>query len=153
MKLPLFRRPVPNAPAPAPRPAAGILLTHTDRHGQPWVLLGQRSRRLGGTWCNIGGSLEPGEAALAGALREFHEELGIDVTALVGGTIVAVIDDCGTPLKPYTLFVIDVPKAFDDAVLGWENDDLAWFHPDDVATLNLHDKFAGAWATLRARCA
>ena len=69
-----------------PRPAAGLLLRYTDRDGV-WYLLGKRHRRLGDTWANIGGSLKPGEDPLAGALREFEEELGIDPARLANATI------------------------------------------------------------------
>jgi 8-oxo-dGTP pyrophosphatase MutT (NUDIX family) len=143
----LFRRPDPTVPRH--RPAAGILCRHTDRYdGSVWWLLGQRApRRLGGTWANIGGSLESGETPLVGAAREFHEELGIPVANLAGARIATVLE-CGTPERPYTLFVLDVPVCFDDAVLGWENDDVAWWRTPDVATLDLHPKFALAWATL-----
>lgn len=135
------------APRP-PRPAAGLLLRYTDpADGTVWFLLGKRARRLGGTWSNIGGSLERGEDALAGALREFDEELAVGAARLVGSTIAAVID-CGDEQVPYTLFVLDVPLCFDDADLSWENDDLVWFRADAVPTLNLHRGFARAWATL-----
>lgn len=128
-----------------PRPAAGLLLRYTDNEGA-WYLLGKRHRRLGGTWANIGGSLKRGEAPLAGAIREFHEELAVDVAGL-GATIADVIE-CGDSAVPYTLFVLDVPTWFDDAELSWENDQLCWWHADEIGALALHAGFARAWATL-----
>lgn len=131
---------------PRPRPAAGLLLRHTDAEGT-WVLLGLRAPELGGTWSNIGGSLDRGEDPLAGALREFTEELDLPVSRLAGATLATTIQS-GDEWVPYTLFVLDVPVAFDDARLQWEHDDLAWFHADDVHTLDLHRGFARAWVTL-----
>jgi 8-oxo-dGTP pyrophosphatase MutT (NUDIX family) len=139
-----------DVPAPtrgrAPRPAAGLLLRYVDFEGT-WVLLGKRHRNLGGTWANIGGSLDPGEHPLAGALREFHEELAVPAHRLTGARIAAVVD-CGTPDRPYTLYVLDVVAPFDDARLSWENTDLFWVHSDDVCTYDLHPGFARAWAKL-----
>lgn len=133
---------------PKPRPAAGVLCRYTDADGEQWWLLGERAPRLGGTWANFGGSLEPGEHPLAGAMREFDEELSIRAADLVGSTIVAVVDDCGTDERPYTLFVIDVPAAFDNGILQWEHTDAAWWPTDEVAALSLHRGFARAWSTL-----
>lgn len=129
-----------------PRPAAGLLLRYTDHEGD-WYLLGKRHRRLGGTWANIGGSLHPGEAPLAGAIREFREEVAIDVAGLIGATIADVIK-CGDSAVPYAMFVLDVPVCFDDAELSWENDELYWFHSGEVDGLHLHPGFALAWTTL-----
>lgn len=155
MRLPLFRPARPAAPR-GPRPAAGLLLTHVDRHGVAWILLGKRCRQLGGTWANIGGSLDPGEAPLVGALREFHEELNVPAAALVGSMIMQVIES-GTAEKPYSLFVLDCPVVIDDAELGWENDDLAWFRADEVDRLarkgRLHPRFALAWTYLKGTAA
>jgi 8-oxo-dGTP diphosphatase len=134
----------PAAKPKPPRPAAGLLLRCSDFEGD-WYLLGLRAEVLGGTWSNIGGSLHSGEHPLVGALREFDEELSVPAAELVGGRIAQVID-CGTDRVPYTLFVVDVPRRFDDAVLGWENDDLYWFHESEVPTLDLHAGFARAWA-------
>ncbi len=128
------------------RPAAGLLLRYTNQDGA-WYLLGKRHRRLGGTWANIGGSLKPGEAAIRGAMREFQEELAVDVTELAGAEIADVLE-CGTERVPYTLFVLDVASWFDNAELSWENDELYWWHADDIATLTLHAGFARAWAEL-----
>lgn len=147
LRYPKFRRPAYRGfrdKDRPPRPAAGLLLRHTDADGT-WFLLGRRARSLGGTWSNIGGSLNRGEDALAGAIREFAEETSIPAARLTAGRLVASIE-CGTDRVPYTLFVVDVPVAFDDAVLSWENTDLAWWHVDDVPTLEVHDGFARAWS-------
>lgn len=137
----------PRRPALAPQPAAGVLCRYTDHEGT-WILLGLRAPFLGGCWANLGGSLDAGEEPLTGALREFHEETLLPVAALVGATISAVLD-CGDAAKPYTMFVLDVPRYFDGMDCGWEHDDLAWWHTDDVADQRLHPKFAAAWAELQ----
>lgn len=137
------RRPDPSGP----RPAAGLLLRYTDHEGV-WYLLGKRHRRLGGTWANIGGYLKPGETPLVGAQRECLEEIGIDVAWLTGVSISHVLE-CGDPAVPYTLFVIDVVTCFNNAELSWENDELYWWHADEIKALPLHPGFARAWDKLR----
>lgn len=136
-----------------PRPAAGLLPRYTDADGH-WWLLARRCRHLGGTWSNIGGSLEPDEHPLIGALREFHEETAIGASRLAGR--VAGVYDCGALIErdaPYHLFVLDVAEAFDDAELGWENDALSWFTTDRVDDLarrgRLHDGLAAVWPLIR----
>lgn len=135
------------APGPhRPRPAAGLFLRNTDRDGA-WYLLGKRHPRLGGTWANIGGSLKHGQDPLAGAIREFHEEVGIDLTGIPDAEITEVVD-CGTRLVPYTMFVVNTTERFGDVELSWENVALCWWHQDEVDSLQLHEGFARAWAFL-----
>src|SRR5947208_10470494 len=57
--------------------AAGLLLTDPDRTG---VVLQHRSPRVhqGDTWGVPGGAIDAGEDAVAAALREAHEEAGIE---------------------------------------------------------------------------
>jgi 8-oxo-dGTP pyrophosphatase MutT (NUDIX family) len=148
LTLPLFSARPTQRRARAPRPAAGLLIrTHTD--GADWYLLGKRTRTLGGCWSNFGGSLEPGEHPLAGALREFDEEAAVGAAALVGCTVAAVIDS-GTPEVPYTLFVLDAPPHLLDVevALQWEHDDVAWFRADAISDLHLHHGFRRAWVAL-----
>lgn len=90
----------------------------------------------------------PGEDPLAGALREFEEELGIDPSRLANASITDVLE-CGDARVPYTMFVLDVPDCLDDAKLSWENVSLYWWHADEVHSLRLHKGFARAWATIR----
>ena len=64
---------------PAPRPAA-VLIGIVDRPAAPSVLLTTRATQLrnhAGQISFPGGSLEPGESPLAGALREAREEIGL----------------------------------------------------------------------------
>ncbi len=70
--------------ADAPLRAAAVLIAVTDRpaHAEgPGVLMIQRPttmRAHPGQAAFPGGKLDPGESAVAAALREAHEELGID---------------------------------------------------------------------------
>jgi len=52
-----------------------------ERDGR--FLLIQRSRyvRAPGMWCFAGGTIEPGESPADAVVREFHEELGMTVSA------------------------------------------------------------------------
>ena len=47
------------------------------------------------------------------------------------------------------MFVVDVAAYFEDAELSWENDDLCWWHSDEIDALDLHTGIAGASAKLR----
>ncbi|KAJ2908674.1 hypothetical protein GGI21_002651 [Coemansia aciculifera] len=62
--------------------AAVLLLLLASKSGQPSVLFEERQRRLlahGGEVCFAGGKADPGDATLVHtALRETHEELGLD---------------------------------------------------------------------------
>jgi 8-oxo-dGTP pyrophosphatase MutT (NUDIX family) len=60
---------------------AAVLAAITERDGEPGVLLLHRlsnMRSHPGQIAFPGGKIDPGETAIEGALREAHEELGID---------------------------------------------------------------------------
>jgi 8-oxo-dGTP pyrophosphatase MutT (NUDIX family) len=64
--------------------------------GGPAVLLTRRAPRLrahGGQWALPGGRLEPGESSVDAALRELHEELGLDLAV---GHVLGILDDYPT---------------------------------------------------------
>lgn len=141
---------IATTPAPKPpRDGAGVLLRHTDADGT-WVLLGRRCNRLGGTWANLGGSLDRDEDALAGALRELSEEMLIGASALIGGTIAQVVTTGKSDGGTYTLFVIDVvdaPRLPRRRDLPWEHTDVAWWHESDLHEMDhLHAGFAACWS-------
>src|SRR3954454_19434603 len=63
-----------------PRPAA-VLVPLFEEDGETRVILTRRAAHLRSHTGEVsfpGGRLEPGEGALAGALREAHEEIGLD---------------------------------------------------------------------------
>lgn len=119
------------------RGAAGLLLADRGR-----VLLQLRARwaHQGGTWSIPGGARETGESYDDAALREAHEELGVDADAVeVRGGYVAT---CGGWTYRTVLAV-----PLDGLVLAdrSESDAHRWVPADDVAALPLHPSFRTAW--------
>lgn len=94
-----------------------------------YVFLIQRSDD--GTWCQPGGTVEPGELAIDAARREVLEELGYQYDG---------------PLTPhsvygdYLTFRAEVPERF-EAKLNDESLAAGWFHIDDLPK-PLHQPFA-----------
>jgi 8-oxo-dGTP pyrophosphatase MutT (NUDIX family) len=72
---------------------AAVAVCVTEHDGAPSLLLTRRAARLrghAGQWALPGGRLDPGETAVEGALREMHEEVGID---LGPGAVLGLLDD------------------------------------------------------------
>ena len=94
-----------------------------------YVFLIQRSDD--GTWCQPGGTVEPGELPINAARREVLEEVGYQY---------------GGPLTPhsvygdYLTFRAEVPERF-EAKLNDESLAAGWFHIDDLPK-PLHQPFA-----------
>jgi 8-oxo-dGTP pyrophosphatase MutT (NUDIX family) len=109
------------------------------------VLLQLRARwtHRGGTWAVPGGARERGESATQAALREAHEELGVDSTALaVHGSHVAL---CGG----WSYETVLARPTGAPAALGLrdrsESDGHRWVAADEVTDLPLHPGFRRAW--------
>jgi len=85
------------AHAPAERrPAAVAIVLVPDEDGRACFLLTRRAATLRAharQWALPGGRLEPGESAEAAALRELHEEIGLEVAA---GAVLGRLDDYPT---------------------------------------------------------
>jgi len=78
--------------------AAVALTVIAGRNRAPTLILTKRASRLSshsGQWALPGGRLEPGETAEAGALRELHEEIGLDLSP---GAVLGRLDDYPTPV-------------------------------------------------------
>ncbi|PXK03666.1 NUDIX hydrolase [Klebsiella variicola] len=94
-----------------------------------FVFLNQRSDD--GTWCQPGGTIEPGELAIDAARREVLEETGYQYDG---------------PLTPhsvhgdYLTYRADVPEQF-EAKINDESLAAGWFHIDDLPK-PLHQPFA-----------
>lgn len=99
------------------------------------ALLVQRGKSPdAGLWGFPGGHVEPGETAMAAAVRELHEETGVRATALEYLTNIDVVrhDAAGAVSAHYLLaavlcdYVAGTPQAADDAR------DAAWIDCDIV---------------------
>ncbi|WP_244929045.1 NUDIX hydrolase [Nocardioides sp. W7] len=119
------------------RGAAGLLLADRGR-----VLLQLRARwaHQGGTWSIPGGAREAGESYADAALREAHEELGVDAAAVaLRGSYVAT---CGGWVYETLLGVPLTGLVLEDRS---ESDAHRWVPVDEVAGLHLHPSFRAAW--------
>ena len=127
--------------------AAGLLLTDPARTG---VLLQKRSAMVhqGGTWALVGGAIEAGETPLEAALREAHEEEGIDPR---GVTPVRTFVGTEHPDWSYTYVLVEAPRPEDPHVPhsgGWESDGARWVDLAAVPALALHPSLHGDWPML-----
>lgn len=94
--------------------------------GETQVLLMERADSLIGAWCQIAGSLEDGETAWQGALREMREETGLTPTQLFSGDI------CEQFYEPkrecitiFPIFVAYVPENA-EVMLNHEHSAFQW---------------------------
>jgi 8-oxo-dGTP pyrophosphatase MutT (NUDIX family) len=113
------------------------------------VLLQHRAEwsHNGGTWGLPGGALHEGEDAVAGALREAHEE-----AAVPGGSVSVLFSsvlDFG--YWSYTTVALLVTDPFEPVISDPESIELLWVPLDDVDARELHPGFAAAWPELRTR--
>ncbi|MFE4498722.1 NUDIX domain-containing protein [Rhodococcus sp. NPDC056743] len=128
--------------------AAGLLLRAPDIDGTPMVLLQHRAAwsHQGGTWALPGGARDSHESTTHAAVREAHEEAGIDSAAVrVRGDVVTMRADSGWT---YTTVVADVESPLETVANG-ESTELRWVREDDVESLPLHPGFHSAWPSLR----
>src|SRR3954471_15865992 len=72
---------------------AAVALCVTEQDGLPTLVITRRAARLrahAGQWALPGGRLDAGEGPVEGALRELHEEIGLD---LGPGSVLGLLDD------------------------------------------------------------
>lgn len=130
--------------------AAGLLLVRRDSAGDATqVVLQHRAlwSDQGGTWALPGGAREPDESAVQAALREAHEEAGIEAAAVaVRGEHVLRHPDWS-----YTTVLADALVPFTPSATDAESVEVAWVALDAVADRPLLPAFADAWPLLRTR--
>jgi 8-oxo-dGTP diphosphatase len=102
----------------------------------------------GGTWGLPGGARDSHEDVVVAALREAHEEVGLDA-----GTVHVLGRCVGTDHGDwsYTYVIALAGAAVEVHVRNDESDEIRWVRVDDVGGLPLHPALAPAWAGLRAR--
>ena len=127
--------------------AAGLLI-HDPERG---VLLQHRVAwsAEGGTWGIPGGAIDAGETALAGAIRECHEEAGVPA---LDGTGVEVLDTHVLEKQgwSYTTVIAQATTRLEEFVNDIESVELAWVPLDEVEGYLLHPGFKNAWPHLRS---
>jgi 8-oxo-dGTP diphosphatase len=158
---------------PSPVDAAGVPTCPT--HGTRWVfvrnapcastvirddagrfLLGRRAREpYRGAWETPGGFVELGEHPEDAAVREVHEELGLDLT--LTGLVGTYVELSGR--GAYLLVLVYAGTVTGEVRLDpTEVTECAWFAPDDVPTVmaadhrrRIDDVLAGRVTPLPAR--
>lgn len=141
--------------------AAGLLLVRRDDAGRATdVVLQHRATwsDQGGTWGLPGGAREPHETAAQAALREAHEEAGVDADRVVvrgehvlqhpDWSYTTVLADLLADLLPDTHAGT---TPFEPAPTDTESIDVRWVPLDEVTDRPLLAAFADAWPLLRAR--
>ena len=123
--------------------AAGLLLVRDQKvllqHRAPWV-------HNGDTWGIPGGARDSHETTFEAALREAHEEIGMDKHLVE--KVDLFIDDHG--LWKYETVIA---KAHPDLVAHEQNDEslqVEWIAFDNVVKKNLHPSFEKTWPKLLA---
>jgi 8-oxo-dGTP pyrophosphatase MutT (NUDIX family) len=99
------------------RPSAVLVLVADDADGNAGVLLTRRSTALrnhAGQISFPGGRLDPGETEIAAALREAHEEVGLDPAAV---EIIGELDHLSTIVSRSHIVPV-VGRAVDQLSLG-----------------------------------
>lgn len=122
--------------------AAGLLLlrgtTVLLQHRAPWV-------HNGGTWGIPGGARDSHESVFEAALRESHEEIGIDIHLVTELKIFA--DDHGN--WRYDTVIAQADSGLVAHEQNDESQEIAWVEIDHVAEMNLHPSFAKTWPELQ----
>jgi 8-oxo-dGTP diphosphatase len=131
--------------------AAGLLLRAPWHDGTPAVLLQHRApwSHQGGTWGLPGGALDSHEAAEHAAVREAHEEAGLDAENITVRCTVVTAEVSGPEgTWTYTTVIADASQLL-ATVPNRESAELRWVPESQVADLPLHPAFSQSWARLR----
>jgi 8-oxo-dGTP diphosphatase len=129
--------------------AAGLLLRAPRPDGGASVLLQHRApwSHQGGTWSLPGGARDSHETVEEAAVREAHEEAGLNADQLVVRASVVTATANGARWT-YTTVIADAPEPL-ATVPNRESSELRWVAEDDVTALPLHPGFAASWDRLR----
>lgn len=127
--------------------AAGLLLRAPGPDGSYAVLLQHRApwSHQGGTWGLPGGARDSHESVEEAAVREAHEEAGLEAEQLTVRTSVVTHE---VPGWSYTTVIADATEQL-HTTPNRESSELRWVAEDDVVTLPLHPGFAASWDRLR----
>lgn len=129
------------------RDAARVLLF--DDRGRVLLVRGHDADQPERTWWfTIGGGIEPGEGERAAAVRELHEEAGLALAEVdLEGPVLtrsAQFDFFAeTVRQDEVFFLARIDSAASLSTAGWTAverrfmDELAWWHPGDLARLNV----------------
>lgn len=129
--------------------SAGLLLRAPLADGTPAVLLQHRAvwSHQGGTWGLPGGARDSHETPEQTAVREAHEEAGLDAELLTVRATLVTARPSGTAWT-YTTVVADAAELL-DTVPNRESAELRWVGESEVTDLPLHPGFAASWQALR----
>jgi 8-oxo-dGTP pyrophosphatase MutT (NUDIX family) len=134
-----FARLEPEAVAGLKRAAVAIALVQAGDSGETALLLTQRASGLrahSSQWALPGGRCDPGENAVAAALRELHEELGLELTP---ADVLGTLDDY--PTRSGYLVTPVVLWAADTATLSPNPAEVASVHRIALSTIERADAF------------
>lgn len=128
--------------------AAGLLLRAPGPDGTFAVLLQHRApwSHQGGTWGLPGGARDSHESVEEAAVREAHEEAGVEADLMNVRTSVVTHE---VPGWSYTTVIADVAEQL-STIPNRESSELRWVAEHEVAELPLHPGFAASWDRLRS---
>lgn len=92
--------------------AAAVVVCVVDDADGPYVLLIRRAYRgmNGGQWAFPGGKIEPRERAAQAALRELHEEIGLELgESEIVGRLDDFVTDSGFVISPFVAITAPAP--------------------------------------------
>jgi 8-oxo-dGTP diphosphatase len=136
---------------------------HWGRHGAAGLLLARSAVAVpfaevllqlragwthqGGNWALPGGARDSHEDAVTAALREAHEETGVDTAAV---DVLGLHPGLDHGDWSYTYVLALAHRPVTATVRTTESDDVRWLPVGDVDTLPLLPAFGRAWPALRS---
>jgi 8-oxo-dGTP pyrophosphatase MutT (NUDIX family) len=136
-----FARAQADEPVPAlKRAAVAIVLVEAEASGGTAFLLTRRAAGLRShrsQWALPGGRCDPGETPVAAALRELHEELGLE---LGEGDVLGLLDDY--PTRSGYLITPVVVWAAASAAISPNPEEVASVHRIALADIEAEDAFS-----------